>query len=62
MNLRQTKQRDFFSLKGLRNRGGIECLRNGKSVYKVNFNYGGFAIIRSQACYKYDNSKLIGNG
>jgi hypothetical protein len=45
----KAKDGDFFISDWLRNRNTIEYLGIWESVYNPNFNYGGFAIIKSQA-------------
>jgi len=43
------KDGDFFISDWLRNRNTVEFLGIWESVYNINFNYGEFAIIKSQA-------------
>ncbi|QTE21474.1 KilA-N domain-containing protein [Polaribacter cellanae] len=45
----QAKNGDFFISDWLRNRNTVEFLGIWESVYNPNFNYGEFAIIKSQA-------------
>ncbi len=45
----QAKDGDFFISDWLRNRNTVEFLGVWESVYNPNFNYGEFAIIKSQA-------------
>jgi KilA-N domain len=45
----KAKDGDFFISDWLRNRNTIEYLGIWESVYNPNFNYGEFAIIKSQA-------------
>ncbi|MEN5193456.1 KilA-N domain-containing protein [Sphingobacterium faecium] len=45
----KAKDGDFFISDWLRNRNTVEYLGIWESVYNSNFNYGEFAIIRSQA-------------
>jgi len=45
----KAKERDFFISDWLRNRNTIEYLGIWESVYNPDFNYGEFAIIKSQA-------------
>lgn len=45
----KAKDGDFFISDWLRNRNTVEYLGIWESVYNPNFNYGGFAIIKSQA-------------
>jgi hypothetical protein len=45
----QAKDGDFFISDWLRNRNTVEFLGIWESVYNPNFNYGEFAIIKSQA-------------
>ena len=45
----KAKDGDFFISDWLRNRNTVEFLGVWESVNNPNFNYGGFAIIRSQA-------------
>lgn len=45
----KAKDGDFFISDWLRNRNTVEYLGIWKSVYNPNFNYGEFAIIKSQA-------------
>jgi hypothetical protein len=45
----KAKDGDFFISDWLRNRNTIEFLGIWESVYNPNFNYGEFAIIKSQA-------------
>lgn len=45
----KAKDRDFFISDWLRNRNTVEYLGIWESVYNPNFNYGEFAIIKSQA-------------
>lgn len=45
----KAKDGDFFISDWLRNRNTVEFLGIWESVYNINFNYGGFAIIKSQA-------------
>lgn len=45
----KAKDGDFFITDWLRNRNTIEFLGIWESIYNPNFNYGEFAIIRSQA-------------
>lgn len=45
----KAKDGDFFISDWLRNRNTVEFLGIWESVYNPNFNYGEFAIIRSQA-------------
>lgn len=44
----KAKDGDFFISDWLRNRNTVEFLGIWESVYNPNFNYGEFAIIRSQ--------------
>jgi hypothetical protein len=45
----KAKDGDFFISDWLRNRNTVEFLGIWESIYNPNFNYGEFAIIRSQA-------------
>ena len=45
----KSKDGDFFISDWLRNRNTIEFLGVWESVYNPNFNYGEYAIIKSQA-------------
>jgi hypothetical protein len=45
----KAKDGDFFIADWLRNRNTIEYLGIWESVYNPDFNYGEFAIIKSQA-------------
>lgn len=45
----KAKDGDFFISDWLRNRNTVEYLGIWESVYNPNFNYGEFAIIKSQA-------------
>ena len=45
----KAKDGDFFISDWLRNRNTIEYLGIWESVFNQNFNYGEFAIIKSQA-------------
>src|SRR5664279_1203734 len=45
----KTKDGDFFISDWLRNRNTVEFLGIWESIYNPDFNYGEFAIIRSQA-------------
>ena len=45
----KAKDGDFFISDWLRNRNTVEFLGVWESVYNPNFNYGEFAIIKSQA-------------
>jgi hypothetical protein len=45
----RAKDGDFFIADWLRNRNTVEFLGIWKPVHNPNFNYGGFAIIKSQA-------------
>ncbi|MDR0810755.1 MAG: KilA-N domain-containing protein [Paludibacter sp.] len=45
----RAKDGDFFISDWLRNRNTVEFLGIWESIYNPNFNYGEFAIIRSQA-------------
>ena len=45
----KAKDGDFFISEWLRNRNRVEFLGIWESVYNPNFNYGEFAIIKSQA-------------
>ena len=45
----KAKDGDFFIADWLRNRNTVEFLGIWESVYNPNFNYGEFAMIRSQA-------------
>lgn len=45
----KAKDGDFFISDWLRNRNTVEFLGIWESVYNPNFNYGEFAIIKSQA-------------
>jgi hypothetical protein len=45
----RAKDGDFFISDWLRNRNTVEFLGIWESVYNPNFNYGEFAIIKSQA-------------
>ena len=45
----RAKDGDFFISDWLRNRNTVEFLGIWESVFNPNFNYGGFAIIKSQA-------------
>ncbi len=45
----KAKDGDFFISDWLRNRNTVEFLGIWESVYNTNFNYGEFAIIKSQA-------------
>ena len=45
----KAKDGDFFISDWLRNRNTVEFLGVWESVYNTNFNYGEFAIIKSQA-------------
>src|SRR5574344_1642161 len=47
--LKTKKDCDFFISDWLRNRNTIEFIGIWESVYNPNFNYGEFAIIKSQA-------------
>lgn len=45
----------FFISDWFRNRNIVECLGIWEKIYNLNFNYGEFAIVRSQIglnCYK----------
>ena len=44
----KAKDGDFFISDWLRNRNTVEFLGIWESVYNPNFNYGEFAIIKSQ--------------
>ena len=44
----KAKDGDFFISDWLRNRNTVEYLGIWESVYNLNFNYGEFAIIKSQ--------------
>ena len=44
----RAKDGDFFISDWLRNRNTVEFLGIWESVYNPNFNYGEFAIIKSQ--------------
>ena len=48
-NMLKAKDGDFFISDWLRNRNTVEFLGIWESIYNPNFNYGEFAIIRSQA-------------
>ena len=65
----KAKDGDFFISDWLRNRNTVEYLGIWESIYNPNFNYGEFAIIKSQAglnSYKLsvkewvDKTKAIG--
>jgi hypothetical protein len=45
----KAKDGDFFISDWLRNRNTVEYLGIWETVYNPNFNYGEFAIIKSQA-------------
>ena len=45
----KAKDGDFFISDWLRNRNTVEFLGIWESVYNLGFNYGEFAIIKSQA-------------
>ena len=45
----KAKDGDFFISDWLRNRNTVEFLGIWESVYNPDFNYGGFATIKSQA-------------
>ncbi|MEN5386785.1 KilA-N domain-containing protein [Aliarcobacter skirrowii] len=45
----KAKDGDFFISDWLRNRNTIEYLRIWEKIHNPNFNYGEFAIIKSQA-------------
>src|SRR6266498_2288722 len=45
----KAKDGDFFIADWLRNRNTVEFLGIWESIYNPNFNYGEFAIIKSQA-------------
>ena len=45
----KAKDGDFFISDWLRNRNTVEFLGIWESVHNTNFNYGEFAIIKSQA-------------
>jgi len=45
----RAKDGDFFISDWLRNRNTVEFLGIWESIYNPNFNYGEFAIIKSQA-------------
>jgi hypothetical protein len=45
----KSKDGDFFISDWLRNRNTVEFLGVWESVYNSDFNYGEFAIIKSQA-------------
>ena len=45
----KSKDGDFFISDWLRNRNTVEFLGVWESVYNPDFNYGEFAIIKSQA-------------
>jgi hypothetical protein len=45
----KAKDGDFFISDWLRNRNTVEFLGIWESIYNPNFNYGGFAIIKSRA-------------
>jgi len=48
-NMLEAKDGDFFISDWLRNRNTVEFLGIWESIYNPNFNYGEFAIIKSQA-------------
>ncbi|MGB3454650.1 MAG: KilA-N domain-containing protein [Moheibacter sp.] len=48
----KAKDGDFFISEWLRNRNTVEFLGIWESVYNPNFNYGEFAVIKSQAGLK----------
>lgn len=54
----RAKDGDFFISDWLRNRNTVEFLGIWEQVHNPNFNYGGFAIIKSQA--GLNNYKLSG--
>ena len=63
----RAKDGDFFIADWLRNRNTVEFLGIWESVFNPNFNYGEFAIIKSQVgLYSYNleslNSVLIRQG
>ena len=45
----RAKDGDFFISDWLRNRNTVEFLGEWENIYNPNFNYGGFATIKSQA-------------
>ena len=45
----KAKDGDFFISDWLRNRNTVEYLGIWESIYNPNFNYGEFALIKSQA-------------
>ena len=45
----KAKDGDFFISDWLRNRNTVEFLGIWEQIYNPNFNYGGFAIIKSKA-------------
>jgi hypothetical protein len=49
IDMLRAKDGDFFISDWLRNRNTVEFLGIWESVYNPNFNYGEFAIIKSQA-------------
>jgi hypothetical protein len=56
----KAKDGDFFIADWLRNRNTIEYLGVWETVYNPDFNYGEYAIIKSQAglnSYKLSNKK-----
>jgi len=48
-DMMQAKDGDFFISDWLRNRNTVEFIGIWESIYNPNFNYGEFAIIKSQA-------------
>jgi hypothetical protein len=59
----KVKDGDFFISDWLRNRNTVEYLGVWESVYNTNFNYGEFAIIKSQAglnSYKLSVKEWVG--
>ena len=51
----KAKDGDFFISDWLRNRNTVEFIGIWESIYNPNFNYGEFAIIKSQAGQKIIN-------
>ncbi len=56
----KAKDGDFFISDWLRNRNTIEYLGIWETVYNPNFNYGEFAIIKSQAGLNKNKRKRMG--
>lgn len=57
----KAKDGDFFISDWLRNRNTVEFIGIWESIYNPDFNYGKFAVIKSQEKYVFANEADILN-